>query len=182
MREEVQLLVSGQSWSWTCSHQSMALATPSFWFRPLEWDDSQYGNSGKREKSLCQDGAWSKMKWVVTYFCPWPHEWILDPDCPLTLNTCGIIRPISSRASSLNLRRGHLSQSYVIFYTLQSLTFPSVYSIVPFCTCTLLLICTHTLFSYSSTSFSRYTNACTWVHFRSTLFWIYYLTLWMSTF
>ena len=44
-------VASGQSWSWTCSYQSMAPLVPSFWpkLRPLEWDDSRYGNSGKRE-------------------------------------------------------------------------------------------------------------------------------------
>ena len=54
---------------------------------------------------------------------PWPNEQILDPDCPLTNEHLVLQDLISSRASSLNLRRGCKIKSYATFYILVGPTF-----------------------------------------------------------
>ena len=125
-------LVSGQSWSWTHSYQGMALLTPSFLsqFRPLEWNDSQYGYFGKGEKQLCQVGEWGEVTQMLTVQCPTKDS--LTQTIPW-LWVVWYHRTNLFEASSLNWEEGHLSQSYVIFYTLHGLTFPSIYSIVPIC-------------------------------------------------
>ena len=128
------------------------------------------------------EARWSE-QWHISVHGP--HEWILDLDRPSTLDTCGIIGPISSRASSVNLRREAIQAKVMsFFYTLPGPTFPFCYSIVPFCT----QYTSINLYSYSIFILEDIVvldvlmlilKYILWVHF----WWIYYLIfiLWFHT-
>ena len=98
-------LVSDQSWSWACMNWSMDLPALAFWSKFRPWSEMNHDMEIlEREKNhharVEREARWS------------------NPNCPLTNEHLVLQDLISSRASSVNLRRGHKIKSYATFYIL----------------------------------------------------------------